>query len=89
MFVSDIIEFESFASFFGEQIFEMLFRYIGESFQNTVSAFIWPVYFVQISPPWGAVGLGLAFVVFAKFLKQPVEQWLFDDVTDEKEKTSS
>ena len=40
---------------------------------------MWPVYVVQLAPPWGAIGLGLAFVGLTRFLKSPIERWLFGD----------
>ncbi len=79
MFIGDIIEAEGVGDFFGEQLFEIFFRYLGESIQNTISAFIWPLYFIELSPPWGLVGFVTMYVVFANFLKGPLEQWLFHD----------
>jgi len=77
MFFGDILDAESIGGFFGEQLFEMLFRFLGESIQNMVFAFIWPVWFIQYESPWGLVMLVLMFVVFSNFLKAPLEQWLF------------
>ena len=79
MFVDDIFEATSIGDFFSEQLLEILFRYIGESFQNTIKAFIWPVYIIEISPTWG-VGILVAFYfVFTRLIKQPLEAWLFHD----------
>lgn len=36
------------------------------------------MYVVRIAPPYGAIGLGLAFWLFPVFLKKPIENWLFD-----------
>jgi len=83
MLVDDILSAESISAFFGEQIFEILFRYLGESLQNMIAAFMWPVFVIQISPPWGLVILVAMFVAFPRWIKQPLEQWLFhDDETD-------
>ena len=79
MIIDDIVEAESIADFFGEQIFELFFRYLGESFANMIKAFLWPVYVAQLSPPWGIAFLVGAYLVFARFIKKPLEQWLFDD----------
>ncbi len=79
MLVDDIMAAESISGFFGEQIFEIFFRYLGESLRNMIIAFMWPVYIIEISPPWGLAGLVVMFVVFANFLKSPLEQWLFHD----------
>lgn len=75
----DILNAESLGGFFGEQLFEMFFRFLGESIQNMVYAFIWPVWFIQYDRPWGFVVLIVMFVVFSNFLKAPLERWLFKD----------
>jgi hypothetical protein len=45
---------------------------------------MWPVKIVSFAPPWGAIGLGLAFVFFPMYLKKPIEGWLFDGEGDSK-----
>lgn len=82
MFVADIVEAEGIGEFFGEQIFEMLFRYLGESIQNTVYALIWPALVMGIAPPFGMIGLAVAFFLFTRFLKPPLERWLFHNVPE-------
>jgi hypothetical protein len=72
----DVFEADGIVDFFTEQIFESLFRFLGESLTNMISAFMWPVYLVQLNPPWGAIGLGLAFAVFDLVLRKPIERWL-------------
>jgi len=79
MIIEDIAEATGIADFFGEQLLEMLFRYLGESFVNTIKAFMWPVYIIQISPPWGIAVFVLMAVIFNKLLKEPVEKWLFHE----------
>ncbi len=64
---------------FNGQIFNFLLDFIIDSFRNTLAALMWPVNIVSFAPPWGAIGLGLAFVVFPKFMKKPIETWLFDN----------
>ena len=66
-------------SLFNGQAVDFLVQLIIDSFTNTIKAFMWPVYVVQIAPPYGAIGLGLAFVGFTKFLKAPIERWMFPD----------
>jgi len=46
---------------------------------NMVTALAWPVFAVAFAPPWGAIALAVAFVVFNYFLKKPVERWLGED----------
>ncbi len=79
MLVDDILSAESISAFFGEQIFEILFRYLGESLQNMIAAFMWPVFVIQISPPWGLGILVAMFMAFPRWIKQPLEHWLFHD----------
>lgn len=66
-------------SLFNGQAIEFIIQLVVESFTNTIRAFMWPVYVVQLAPPWGAIGLGLAFVGFTRYLKAPIEQWMFGD----------
>jgi hypothetical protein len=79
MFVVDIFEAESVGGFVTEQATEMIFKYLGESISNTISAFLWPVEIIQLQQPWGLILLILMFVVFDRFLKQPIERWLFEN----------
>jgi hypothetical protein len=76
MFVNEIVGAESVGEFFSEQIFEMLFKFLGESIQNTVYAFIWPVRFFEYRQPWGLLTLGVMYLVFAYILKKPMERTL-------------
>jgi len=83
MFAVDILEADSVGGFFSEQLSELVFRYLGQSLQNTISAFIWPVHIIEIKPPYGAGILIGLYVLFARFLKAPLERWLIDgDVQD-------
>ncbi len=74
--------------FFTGQLVEFILRFSFDSIVNMVRSFIWPVYVVAINPPWGAIGLGLAFVVFSAYLQKPVERWLIGDEyeTEDQEK---
>lgn len=83
MFFVDIYEAESVSGYFSSQASELLFKYIGESFANTISAFMWPVYIIELNPVWGAGILAAMFVLFPKFLKEPLERWLFDDAEED------
>ncbi len=70
---------------FNGQAIEFAINFIIDSFMNTMYSFMWPVYVVQVAPPWGAIGLGLAFFGFSSYLKKPIEGWMFADVPDEAE----
>ena len=81
-----VLEIRSFAQdlkeiglLFDGEIVEFFANFVVDSFRNTINAFIWPAEIVQLAPPWGAIGLGIAFVTFTKFLKKPIEKWLFDE----------
>jgi hypothetical protein len=62
--------------------FEFVINFIIDSLMNTMYSFMWPVYVVQLAPPWGAIGLGLAYFGFASYLKKPIEGWMFADVPE-------
>jgi len=79
MFIDDILSAESIGALFGEQIFEMLFRFLGESLQNMIQAFMWPVFVIQISDKWGIAILVVMYLVFNKLIKARLERWLFHD----------
>ena len=67
---------------FSGQAIDFAVNFIIDSFKNTLASFMWPVYVVQLAPPKGAIGLGLAFFGFSSYLKKPIEGWLFADVPD-------
>lgn len=79
MFVGDVLAAESIGTFFGEQIFEMLFRFLGESLQNMIQAFMWPVFVIESFDKWGIGILVVMYLVFNRLLKERIEQWLFRD----------
>lgn len=68
---------------FNGELITFLINFLIDSFTNTIKAIAWPVYVVQIAPPFGAIGLGLAFVGFTKYLKPPITRWLFPEGLDQ------
>lgn len=70
-------------SLFNGHAVQFLVQFFVESFQNTLKAFVWPVFVVQLAPPWGAVALVVAFFGFTKYLKPPIERWLFPETSVE------
>ena len=84
MFFLDIFSAESVGDFFTGQISELLFKYVGQSIENTISAFMWPVYVIELDPTWGVGILAGMFVLFPMFIKEPLERWLFDDADEDK-----
>ena len=79
MLFVDIFQAESVSGFFSEQASELVFKYVGESFKNTISAFMWPVHVIDVYPPYGLGVLVGMFIVFPLLIKEPLERWLFDD----------
>ena len=73
---------------FTGQAFEFFINFLIDSWTNTWKAFAWPYFVVQYAPPYGAIGLGIAFWLFPTTFKKPIERWLFQDepeVADEAE----
>lgn len=65
--------------FFTGQFIEFFIRFMSESIVNMIQAFMWPVSLIQAWQPFGAITLGLMFIVFPLVLKKPLERWLFGD----------
>lgn len=76
--VDEVASATSLGAFLSEQLFEFLFRFTVQSLQNTIGAFLWPVYVLQMSPVWGGAILGALYILFPRYIKGPLTQWLFD-----------
>ena len=81
----EIIEAEGVIDFFTNQLIEFVFRFLGDSLMNMVTAFMWPVYIVQWRPPFGVIALGVAFALFPTLVKPYITAWLFPDGEPEEE----
>lgn len=81
--VGELAESTSIGNFLSEQLVEFIFRFVGDSMVNLLMALMWPVYIVQWQPPFGAIGLGLAYIAFAKYLKKPITDWLLPETEKE------
>ena len=84
MLIGEIMAATGVVSFFTEQLLELPLRFLTESLGNLIQAFIWPLPLLEFSPPWGIAILAVIYLVFANFIKKPLEQWLFKDDEDEK-----
>ena len=89
MIFGEVLEAESIGGFFSGQLIELLLRFSIMSLQNTVNALIWPFHIISLSPVWGALTIGAMYIVFAKFVQAPLEQWLFGDEADTKGSTAA
>lgn len=81
-FAGEVIESTSVSGFIGAQLFEFFFRFLSESIANMITAFMWPLAIIQFRPPYGAIGLGLMFIVFTQFVKPHIERWMFGTEPD-------
>ena len=75
--LGELLEADGIIDFFTSQLIEFLFRFLSETLVNMIQAFMWPVYLVQLWQPFGAIALGLMFILFPYLLKKPIERWLF------------
>ena len=89
MLVSDLLNFSATGGLFDGSVIGFVVGFFVESIMNTVQAFIWPVAVIEISPPWGAIGLGLLYAIFPSTLKKPLEKWIFGDEDDAKKRGAS
>ncbi len=77
--VEEISDSAGLVDFLSNQLIGFVLRFATDSLVNMVRALIWPVYIVQLYPPFGPIALGLAFVAFPRYLKKPIEKLLFDE----------
>ena len=82
MIFGEVLEAESIGGFFSGQLVELLLRFSIMSIRNTVNALIWPFHIISLSPVWGALTIGAMYILFAKLVQAPLEQWLFGDEAD-------
>ena len=80
--IGELVSSTSLASFFTDQLFEFIFRFTVQSLQNTVAAFIWPLWVIEMSPLWGGLLLAALYFVFPRYIKGPLSEWLFRDDED-------
>jgi hypothetical protein len=71
--------FTSAGDFILQQVLQILLRFTVDSLVNTLLALIWPALLLGLSPVWGAVGLGVGYLTFSRFIKPPLTRLLFDD----------
>ena len=75
----DIPQFIALNNVFSSELIGFGVQVIVDTVVNFVRALMWPVYIAALWPPAGAIALVLAFVLFPRFLKKPIEHWLFHD----------
>ena len=79
MLVDDFSGDSDYAVLLDGDVVSFVVNFLLESLFNTIQALLWPLSILTWSPPYGAIGLGLAFLLFSRVLKKPIEGWLFAD----------
>ncbi len=77
--VEDIPQFVAMNSILSSELIGFGIQFLVDTMVNFVRALLWPMYVVMLWPPAGAIGLAVAFVLFPRYLKRPIERWLFQD----------
>ena len=75
----DIPQFIAMNSVFSSELIGFGIQFIIDTMINFIKALIWPVYVVTLWPPAGAVALGVAFILFPRYVKPHIERYLFHD----------
>lgn len=81
--IGELAESEGIGDFLSGQLIEFIFRFASDSVVNLIQALMWPVFVAQWQPPFGAIALGLAFLIFPTYLKKPITKWLFPNADEE------
>ena len=55
-----------------------IIEFIIDTFINMGLAFAWPAWVIMWREPYGLILLIAAFILFPRFVKQPMEHWLFE-----------
>ncbi len=77
--VGEIADATGLVDFLSDQLLGFVIRFATDSLANMVKAFMWPVYIIQLNPVFGGIVLGVAFYIFPKYLKKPLEKKLFGE----------
>ena len=85
----DIVGSDGVGDFVTGQVFEFVFRFFSDSIVNMVMAFLWPLRFLEYRPPLGMIALLLLYLGFARYLKPPIERWMFGGDPDPDDETGT
>jgi hypothetical protein len=77
--VEDIPQFVAMNNILSSELIAFGIEFLVDTLVNFVRALLWPMYVVMLWPPAGAIALGAAFILFPRYLKKPIESWLFQD----------
>ena len=77
--IEDIPQFIAMNSVFSSEIVGFGIEVLVDTMKNFVMALAWPAFVATFWPPVGAIALGVAFVLFPRYLKPYFERYLFGD----------
>ena len=77
--IEDIPQFVAMNNFLSSELIAFGIEFLVDTMVNFVRALLWPMYVVMLWPPAGAIALGIAFLLCPRYLKKPIESWLFQD----------
>ncbi|MEX1265826.1 MAG: hypothetical protein WEA08_02815 [Woeseia sp.] len=77
--IAEFAAAEGIGTFLTGQLFEILIRVTVQSIQNTVMAFLWPVWVIERFEYFGIAALVVLYFLFPRLIKEPLNRWLFDD----------
>ena len=77
--IEDIPQFVAMDSILSSELIGFGIQFLVDTMLNFVRALLWPMYVVTLWPPAGAIALAAAFILFPRYLKKPIERWLFAD----------
>lgn len=77
--VEDIPQFVAMDNVLSSELIGFGIEFLVDSMVNFVRALMWPMYVVQWWPPVGVIALVAALILFPRYLKAPIERWLFRD----------
>ena len=80
--VEDIPQFIAINNILSSELIGFGIQFIIDTMLNFVRALLWPMYIVTLWPPAGAIALAAAFILFPRYLKEPIERWLFRDADE-------
>ena len=79
LLVTELFTSAGAADFLIDQVFQLILRFTVDSLVNTLLAVIWPAMILSVSPVNGLLFLALGYLIFTRFLKEPLTRVLFSD----------
>ena len=77
--VEDIPQLVAMNNILSSELVGFGIQFVVDTLLNFVRALLWPMHIAVLWPPAGALALAGAFILFPRYLKEPIERWLFPD----------